>query len=156
MVKHHLAILFYQCFSDMLITAVDDGSNTFPLRNIIQSFTAICPEYVCVFLQYTNLDPCKQLWCSDYNNPFSCRTKKGPPLDGTKCGPGKVRTHQGNQVKGLVLHVNKNIFIVNINQVNKHSLSSSCWFRCFQLLVLWSCQSADSKQNIPPCYQSLY
>ncbi|KAM7397386.1 hypothetical protein PAMA_005609 [Pampus argenteus] len=38
---------------------------------------------------YTTLDPCKQLWCSDYNNPFSCRTKKGPPLDGTKCGPGK-------------------------------------------------------------------
>ncbi|KAG7237500.1 hypothetical protein INR49_032249 [Caranx melampygus] len=38
---------------------------------------------------YTNLDPCKQLWCSDYNNPFFCKTKKGPPLDGTKCGPGK-------------------------------------------------------------------
>uniref|UniRef100_A0A3B4H1W1 A disintegrin and metalloproteinase with thrombospondin motifs 2-like n=1 Tax=Pundamilia nyererei TaxID=303518 RepID=A0A3B4H1W1_9CICH len=38
---------------------------------------------------YTNIDPCKQLWCSDYNNPFYCKTKKGPPLDGTKCGPGK-------------------------------------------------------------------
>ncbi|XP_054902600.1 A disintegrin and metalloproteinase with thrombospondin motifs 2-like isoform X1 [Poeciliopsis prolifica] len=38
---------------------------------------------------YTNPDPCKQLWCSDYNNPFFCKTKKGPPLDGTKCGPGK-------------------------------------------------------------------
>ncbi|CAK6982797.1 LOW QUALITY PROTEIN: A disintegrin and metalloproteinase with thrombospondin motifs 2-like [Scomber scombrus] len=38
---------------------------------------------------YTTLDPCKQLWCSDYNNPFFCKTKKGPPLDGTKCGPGK-------------------------------------------------------------------
>ncbi|XP_039883048.1 A disintegrin and metalloproteinase with thrombospondin motifs 2-like isoform X1 [Simochromis diagramma] len=38
---------------------------------------------------YTNTDPCKQLWCSDYNNPFYCKTKKGPPLDGTKCGPGK-------------------------------------------------------------------
>ncbi|XP_068600876.1 A disintegrin and metalloproteinase with thrombospondin motifs 2-like [Brachionichthys hirsutus] len=37
---------------------------------------------------YTILDPCKQLWCSEYNNPFYC-TKKGPPLDGTKCGPGK-------------------------------------------------------------------
>lgn len=51
----------------------------------------------CVFFcagfaqQYTNLEPCKQLWCSDYNNPFYCKTKKGPPLDGTKCGPGKVR-----------------------------------------------------------------
>ncbi|XP_029374854.1 A disintegrin and metalloproteinase with thrombospondin motifs 2-like isoform X2 [Echeneis naucrates] len=38
---------------------------------------------------YTTLEPCKQLWCSDYNNPFFCKTKKGPPLDGTKCGPGK-------------------------------------------------------------------
>ncbi|XP_040907946.1 A disintegrin and metalloproteinase with thrombospondin motifs 2-like [Toxotes jaculatrix] len=38
---------------------------------------------------YTTHDPCKQLWCSDYNNPFFCKTKKGPPLDGTKCGPGK-------------------------------------------------------------------
>ncbi|KAI3374072.1 hypothetical protein L3Q82_022644, partial [Scortum barcoo] len=45
--------------------------------------------YMCVCLQYTTLDPCKQLWCSDYNNPFYCKTKKGPPLDGTKCGPGK-------------------------------------------------------------------
>lgn len=51
---------------------------------------------LCVFCgvfayQYPNLDPCKQLWCSDYSNPFYCKTKKGPPLDGTKCGPGKVR-----------------------------------------------------------------
>ncbi|XP_051793849.1 A disintegrin and metalloproteinase with thrombospondin motifs 2-like [Acanthochromis polyacanthus] len=38
---------------------------------------------------YTTLEPCKQLWCSDYINPFFCKTKKGPPLDGTKCGPGK-------------------------------------------------------------------
>uniref|UniRef100_A0A3P9KVA9 ADAM metallopeptidase with thrombospondin type 1 motif, 2 n=1 Tax=Oryzias latipes TaxID=8090 RepID=A0A3P9KVA9_ORYLA len=38
---------------------------------------------------YMTHDPCKQLWCSDYNNPFFCKTKKGPPLDGTKCGPGK-------------------------------------------------------------------
>uniref|UniRef100_A0A672FXN5 ADAM metallopeptidase with thrombospondin type 1 motif, 2 n=1 Tax=Salarias fasciatus TaxID=181472 RepID=A0A672FXN5_SALFA len=38
---------------------------------------------------YPNPDPCKQLWCSEYSNPFYCKTKKGPPLDGTKCGPGK-------------------------------------------------------------------
>ncbi|KAG7516872.1 A disintegrin and metalloproteinase with thrombospondin motifs 2-like [Solea senegalensis] len=38
---------------------------------------------------YTTPDPCKQLWCSEYTNPFYCKTKKGPPLDGTKCGPGK-------------------------------------------------------------------
>ncbi|XP_034093131.1 A disintegrin and metalloproteinase with thrombospondin motifs 2-like [Gymnodraco acuticeps] len=38
---------------------------------------------------YTTLDPCKQLWCSEYSNPFYCKTKKGPALHGTKCGPGK-------------------------------------------------------------------
>ncbi|XP_015258580.1 PREDICTED: A disintegrin and metalloproteinase with thrombospondin motifs 2-like [Cyprinodon variegatus] len=38
---------------------------------------------------YMTPDPCKQLWCSDYYNPLFCKTKKGPPLDGTKCGPGK-------------------------------------------------------------------
>uniref|UniRef100_A0A3Q1JX00 Uncharacterized protein n=1 Tax=Anabas testudineus TaxID=64144 RepID=A0A3Q1JX00_ANATE len=38
---------------------------------------------------YTTHEPCKQLWCSSYENPFFCKTKKGPPLDGTKCGPGK-------------------------------------------------------------------
>ncbi|XP_072315777.1 A disintegrin and metalloproteinase with thrombospondin motifs 2-like, partial [Eucyclogobius newberryi] len=38
---------------------------------------------------YTVLDPCKQLWCSHYNDPFYCKTKKGPPLDGTSCGTGQ-------------------------------------------------------------------
>ncbi|XP_076026622.1 A disintegrin and metalloproteinase with thrombospondin motifs 2-like isoform X2 [Genypterus blacodes] len=37
---------------------------------------------------YTSYDPCKQLLCSHHDNPFFC-TKKGPPIDGTKCGPGK-------------------------------------------------------------------
>lgn len=53
------------------------------------------------FHQYTGQDPCKQLWCSDYHNPFYCKTKKGPPLDGTKCAPGKVRTIGPDGVKGL-------------------------------------------------------
>lgn len=47
--------------------------------------------HIRVLSQYTTNDPCKQLWCSDYHNPFYCKTKKGPPLDGTKCAPGKVR-----------------------------------------------------------------
>uniref|UniRef100_A0A8C5PUS0 ADAM metallopeptidase with thrombospondin type 1 motif 14 n=1 Tax=Leptobrachium leishanense TaxID=445787 RepID=A0A8C5PUS0_9ANUR len=34
-------------------------------------------------------DPCKQLWCSHPDNPYFCKTKKGPPLDGTECSPGK-------------------------------------------------------------------
>ncbi|KAM9781830.1 A disintegrin and metalloproteinase with thrombospondin motifs 2-like [Syngnathus typhle] len=37
---------------------------------------------------YPNPQPCQQLWCSDYNHPLFCRSTKGPPLDGTPCGPG--------------------------------------------------------------------
>ncbi|XP_050984215.1 A disintegrin and metalloproteinase with thrombospondin motifs 2 isoform X3 [Labeo rohita] len=39
--------------------------------------------------QYRPFDPCKQLWCAHPDNPFFCKTKKGPPIDGTKCGDGK-------------------------------------------------------------------
>ncbi|XP_030252912.1 A disintegrin and metalloproteinase with thrombospondin motifs 2-like isoform X1 [Sparus aurata] len=39
--------------------------------------------------QYRTFDPCKQLWCSHPDNPFFCKTKKGPPIDGTMCGDGK-------------------------------------------------------------------
>ncbi|XP_072880765.1 A disintegrin and metalloproteinase with thrombospondin motifs 3-like isoform X3 [Hemitrygon akajei] len=38
---------------------------------------------------FRTFDPCKQLWCSHPENPFFCKTKKGPPLDGTECAPGK-------------------------------------------------------------------
>ncbi|XP_077465027.1 A disintegrin and metalloproteinase with thrombospondin motifs 2-like isoform X2 [Stigmatopora argus] len=38
---------------------------------------------------YRTFDPCKQLWCSHPENPFFCKTKKGPPIDGTMCGDGK-------------------------------------------------------------------
>uniref|UniRef100_A0A8C6UNP0 ADAM metallopeptidase with thrombospondin type 1 motif 2 n=1 Tax=Neogobius melanostomus TaxID=47308 RepID=A0A8C6UNP0_9GOBI len=38
---------------------------------------------------YRTFDSCKQLWCSHPDNPFFCKTKKGPPIDGTMCGNGK-------------------------------------------------------------------
>uniref|UniRef100_A0AAY4CS82 ADAM metallopeptidase with thrombospondin type 1 motif 2 n=1 Tax=Denticeps clupeoides TaxID=299321 RepID=A0AAY4CS82_9TELE len=38
---------------------------------------------------YRTFDPCKQLWCSHPENPFFCKTKKGPPIDGTTCEDGK-------------------------------------------------------------------
>ncbi|KAM6965444.1 A disintegrin and metalloproteinase with thrombospondin motifs 3 [Aplochiton taeniatus] len=38
---------------------------------------------------FRTIDPCKQLWCSHPDNPYFCKTKKGPPLDGTECAPGK-------------------------------------------------------------------
>ena len=34
---------------------------------------------------FGNKDPCAQLWCADRRNPQFCKTKKGPPLDGTIC-----------------------------------------------------------------------
>ncbi|XP_069055393.1 A disintegrin and metalloproteinase with thrombospondin motifs 2 [Pleurodeles waltl] len=38
---------------------------------------------------FRTFDPCKQLWCSHPDNPYFCKTKKGPPLDGTMCAPEK-------------------------------------------------------------------
>ncbi|XP_051897412.1 LOW QUALITY PROTEIN: A disintegrin and metalloproteinase with thrombospondin motifs 14-like [Pristis pectinata] len=38
---------------------------------------------------FRTFDSCKQLWCSHPDNPYFCKTKKGPPLDGTECAPGK-------------------------------------------------------------------
>uniref|UniRef100_A0A8C9DHN4 ADAM metallopeptidase with thrombospondin type 1 motif 14 n=1 Tax=Prolemur simus TaxID=1328070 RepID=A0A8C9DHN4_PROSS len=40
-------------------------------------------------LAFRTFEPCKQLWCSHPDNPYFCKTKKGPPLDGTGCAPGK-------------------------------------------------------------------
>ncbi|XP_044095634.1 A disintegrin and metalloproteinase with thrombospondin motifs 14 isoform X1 [Neovison vison] len=38
---------------------------------------------------FQTFEPCKQLWCSRPDNPYFCKTKKGPPLDGTECAPGQ-------------------------------------------------------------------
>lgn len=43
-----------------------------------------------LLFQFRTFDPCKQLWCSHPDNPYFCKTKKGPPLDGTECAAGKV------------------------------------------------------------------
>ncbi|KAL8558849.1 hypothetical protein ACOMHN_031778 [Nucella lapillus] len=34
-------------------------------------------------------DQCHMLWCSLRSNPHLCRTKRGPPAPGTKCGPDR-------------------------------------------------------------------
>lgn len=47
-------------------------------------------QHVIFLFQFRTFDPCKQLWCSHPDNPYFCKTKKGPPLDGTECAPGKV------------------------------------------------------------------
>ena len=37
-------------------------------------------------------DPCEHLWCAHQETPLLCKTKKGPPMDGTACGREKVKT----------------------------------------------------------------
>ena len=70
-------------------------------RHFLLSVTALCPlvragkpgqpgDPVLLATQFTTFEPCKQLWCSHPDNPYFCKTKKGPPLDGTECAPGKV------------------------------------------------------------------
>lgn len=34
-------------------------------------------------------DPCEHLWCAHHHTPQLCKTKKGPPMDGTACGREK-------------------------------------------------------------------
>lgn len=35
-------------------------------------------------------EPCSRLWCGNSNVSETCKTKKGPPLEGTLCGSSKV------------------------------------------------------------------
>ena len=41
--------------------------------------------YQCSYELQLN-DPCTHLWCSNVSSPDVCKTKKGPPMDGTDCG----------------------------------------------------------------------
>ncbi|XP_076822251.1 A disintegrin and metalloproteinase with thrombospondin motifs 3-like isoform X2 [Clavelina lepadiformis] len=34
-------------------------------------------------------DVCRTLWCSHDDNPIFCKTKQGPPVDGTECGENR-------------------------------------------------------------------
>lgn len=36
------------------------------------------------------IEPCSHLWCGHIKSPLVCKTKKGPPLEGTECGFDKV------------------------------------------------------------------
>lgn len=48
------------------------------------------------------VDPCSHLWCGHEAAPFVCKSKKGPPLEGTECGFGKVILQKYVQKKCLV------------------------------------------------------
>ncbi|XP_050578242.1 A disintegrin and metalloproteinase with thrombospondin motifs 3-like isoform X3 [Bombus affinis] len=40
-------------------------------------------------------EPCSRLWCGNSNVSETCKTKKGPPLEGTLCGDSKTRRCTG-------------------------------------------------------------
>lgn len=39
---------------------------------------------------FGHTDPCHYLWCSTYEKPLLCTTKRGAPLPGTTCGQDMV------------------------------------------------------------------
>ncbi|KAG5878130.1 hypothetical protein JTB14_017219 [Gonioctena quinquepunctata] len=50
------------------------------LRNCLRYFMCRAFEII---------EPCSHLWCGHQDTPLVCKTKKGPPLEGTECGFGK-------------------------------------------------------------------
>lgn len=79
-----LPVLGIYCYSSFLMMAELHQSCWRCYPCAMPDSLLVCP------LQYRTFDPCKQLWCSHPDNPFFCKTKKGPPIDGTMCGNGKV------------------------------------------------------------------
>lgn len=35
------------------------------------------------------VEPCSHLWCGHIESPLVCKTKRGPPIEGTECGFNK-------------------------------------------------------------------
>lgn len=81
-------------FSTKSPSVIHHNMNSKAIHMLYLNFHMELTEHV-IFLfsvsQFRTFDPCKQLWCSHPDNPYFCKTKKGPPLDGTECAPGKVR-----------------------------------------------------------------
>ncbi|XP_034186806.2 A disintegrin and metalloproteinase with thrombospondin motifs 1 isoform X1 [Osmia lignaria lignaria] len=55
-------------------------------------------------------EPCSRLWCGNSNISETCKTKKGPPLEGTVCGVskwcinGRCQSNRRNLDLGIVLN----------------------------------------------------
>lgn len=60
----------------------------------------ICRYGQCTTLDVT--DPCSHLWCGHKDSPLVCKTKKGPPLEGTSCGLDKVINNIMLRKSGLI------------------------------------------------------
>nr|XP_051676190.1 A disintegrin and metalloproteinase with thrombospondin motifs 3 isoform X5 [Oryctolagus cuniculus] len=66
-----------------VLLGVDDSVVRFHGKEHVQNYLLTLMNI------FRTFDPCKQLWCSHPDNPYFCKTKKGPPLDGTECSAGK-------------------------------------------------------------------
>ncbi len=69
------------------MAALKKSSEAHLLRNNgIECFKCLIIKLI--FLTTQLNDPCTHLWCSHQQSPDICKTKKGPPMDGTECGKG--------------------------------------------------------------------
>ena len=60
---------------------------------------------------FGNADPCKYLWCSSYEKPLLCTTKRGTPLPGTDCGQDMVGNKAENYIyKSIEIHIYRKDF----------------------------------------------
>ncbi|GFO12445.1 A disintegrin and metalloproteinase with thrombospondin motifs 3, partial [Plakobranchus ocellatus] len=53
-------------------------------------------------------DPCHSLWCSSTSRPYMCRTKRGPPMTGSRCGRDRECLNQRCQYVGTMQPVDGN------------------------------------------------
>ncbi|XP_050472499.1 A disintegrin and metalloproteinase with thrombospondin motifs 18-like isoform X2 [Bombus huntii] len=51
-------------------------------------------------------EPCSRLWCGNSNVSESCKTKKGPPLEGTLCGDSKICRREDAQDAEITINNN--------------------------------------------------
>lgn len=77
----------------------------------LPALAAAVPAQLLCAPQFRTFDPCKQLWCSHPDNPYFCKTKKGPPLDGTECSPGKVGDDPASCGRGVSEGTMKSSFV---------------------------------------------
>lgn len=109
--------------------------SSFTLPSICQTKPHHLMRRVFFLFQFRTFDPCKQLWCSHPDNPYFCKTKKGPPLDGTECAPGKVRpfvftsaTTFGPKMSLTHIPVSSEVFCIYLSTIEFFVLSISISF----------------------------